>query len=110
MKKISVMIALILSVCWSASVSAALLEAAKSCDEAQKKLAELVKKPDSREAAQIRDALGVDILTSCPTEKGTVTCFQCLDKDGTLRSIQIIQDLETKKFELLGLGCRCKDK
>lgn len=82
MKKLSLAMVLLLSLGWCASVSAALLEAAESCDAAQKQLSELVKKPDSREASQIRDALGVDILVSCSTEKGNVICFQCLDKDG----------------------------
>lgn len=94
----------------SLTASAAMLEAAKSCDDAKKALAELVKNPDTKEAALIADALGVDILASCDFPEGKIICFQCLDRSGELRSVQLLQKQATRKFELLGFGCRCREK
>jgi len=87
----------------------ALLEVATSCEEAQKQLDELIKNPDTKEVDQIMEALGVDTLASCDIPKGHITCFQCLDKDQKLRSIQIFQDAQTKRFILRGYGCECTD-
>jgi len=92
------------------TASAAMLEAAKSCVDAEKTLAELVKNPDTKEAAHIADALGIDILTSCDLPEGKIICFQCLDSNGELRSLQVLQKQAPRKFELLGFGCRCRDK
>jgi hypothetical protein len=92
------------------SVNGALLEFAGSCEDARAKLDELVKNPEINEIGKIMEALGVDLLASCDSAKGTVTCFQCLDKDKKLRSIQIFQDKESRRFTLRGYGCECTDQ
>jgi hypothetical protein len=89
--------------------SGALLEAAKNCDEARDRLIALVNNPDNREASQVMDSLGVDVVNSCSVPKGKILCFQCLDKNGELSSLQLFHDSEAKKFEFLGFGCRCKE-
>jgi hypothetical protein len=85
------------------------LEFAAKCDEAQKQLAELVKKPDSTDAQRIKEALGIDILISCGTTEGKIICFECIDKDQNLRTLQLLQKGDRGRFKLLGFGCRCKD-
>jgi len=96
----------------SASLSAhgALLEFADSCEDAYLQLEELVKNPENDEIHKIMEALGVDLLASCDVPKGTVTCFQCLDKDKKLRSVQIFQDADSRRFTLKGNGCECTDQ
>lgn len=94
----------------SLSVNGAMLEFADSCEDARAKLEELVKHPENDEIGKIMEALGVDLLASCDTPKGTVTCFECLDKDKKLRSIQIFQDAESRRFTLKGYGCECTDQ
>lgn len=86
------------------------LEFAAKCDVAQKQLAELVKKPDSTDAQKIKEALGIDVLISCATTEGKIICFECIDKDENLRTLQLLQKTEKDRFELLGFGCPCKDK
>jgi len=93
----------------STSAPAQLLEMASKCDKVQKDLAEVIKRPDTTDAKKIKEALGLDILNSCDKEEGQIICYQCLDKDQNLRSVQLLQDRNTKKFSLLGFGCRCKD-
>lgn len=88
----------------------ALLEFADSCEDAHLKLEELVKNPENDEINKIMEALGVDLLASCDVPKGTVTCFQCLDKDKKLRSIQIFQEAGSQRFTLKGFGCECTDQ
>ncbi|MBI4962224.1 MAG: hypothetical protein HY913_03015 [Desulfomonile tiedjei] len=88
----------------------ALLEFADSCEDAHMKLEELVKNPEHDEIDKIMEALGVDLLASCDVPKGTMTCFQCLDKTKKLRSIQIFQDADSRKFTLKGYGCECTDQ
>jgi hypothetical protein len=85
------------------------LEMAAKCDELHKQLAELVKKPGSADAEKIKQAIGVDILDSCPTSEGQIVCFQCLDKDQTLRTLQLLQKKGAQQMELLGFGCKCRD-
>jgi hypothetical protein len=85
------------------------LQMAAQCDKAQKQLKELIAKPDATEAEKIRQDLGLDILGSCDTKEGRVVCFQCLDDKQTLRALQVVQKRDTKRFELLGFGCRCRD-
>ncbi|MBI5572697.1 MAG: hypothetical protein HY914_22325 [Desulfomonile tiedjei] len=86
------------------------VEMAAQCDKAEKQLAELIKKPDSTDARKIKEALGLDILDSCSSPKGDIICYQCVDKDQKLRTLQLLQNRETKRFELLGFGCRCRDE
>lgn len=93
----------------TSNASGAFLEAAKNCDDARARLIELTKNPDNREVSQVMDALGVDVLNSCIVAKGKIVCFQCLDTDGGLRSLQLLHNSDTKKFEFLGFGCRCKE-
>ena len=89
---------------------AQVLEFAAKCDEAQKQLAEWVKKPDSTDAQRIKEALGLDILISCATTAGQIICFECIDKDQNFRTLQLLQNRDTKQLELLGFGCRCRDE
>ena len=89
---------------------AQVLEFAAKCDEAKKQLAELVKKPDSTDAQKIKEALGLDALISCSTDQGQIICFECVDKDQNFRTLQLLQNRDTRHYELLGFGCRCKDK
>jgi hypothetical protein len=94
----------------SGVVPAQTIEMAVQCDKAQKQLAELIKKPDSTDARKIKEALGLDILDSCSTPDGDIICYQCVDKDQKLRTLQLLQKRDTKRFELLGFGCRCRDE
>ncbi|MGO9116320.1 MAG: hypothetical protein ACLQPD_01785 [Desulfomonilaceae bacterium] len=93
----------------STSASAQVVEMAAKCDQIQKDLAEVIKRPDTTDAKKIKEALGLDILNSCDKGEGQIICYQCLDKDQNLRTVQLLQDRNTKKFSLLGFGCRCKD-
>lgn len=93
----------------SGTVFGQAIEMAARCDEAQKQLAELIKKPGSTDAQKIKETLGLDILDSCPTTEGQIICYQCVDKDEKLRTLQLLQRRDTKRFELLGFGCRCRD-
>jgi hypothetical protein len=80
------------------------------CEDATNKLAELAKNKDLKEAAKILGALGLAVLDSCDVPQGAVTCFQCLDKDQKLRSVQILRDSATGRFTFNGFGCRCRDE
>lgn len=93
-----------------ATVYGQTVEMAAKCDALQQKLSELVKKTGSIDAAKIKESIGVDILDSCSTNQGQVVCFQCLDKDENLRTIQILRKGDSQKLEFLGFGCRCRDK
>jgi hypothetical protein len=86
------------------------VEMAVRCEAATNKLAELVKNKDPEEAAKILGALGLAVLDSCDVPQGTVTCFQCLDKDQKLRSVQILRDSRTGRFTFNGFGCRCGEE
>ncbi len=88
---------------------AQVLEFAAKCDVAQKQLAEWVKKPDSTDGQRIKEALGLDALISCSTAQGQIICFECIDKDQNFRTLQLLQNRDTRQFELLGFGCLCKD-
>jgi hypothetical protein len=108
--KISVTVALLaLMIAFSTSAPAQVVEMAAKCDKLQKDLAEVIKKPDTTDAKKIKEAIGLDILNSCDKGDGQIICYQCLDKDQNLRAVQLLQDRNTKKFSLLGFGCRCKD-
>jgi len=108
--KISFLIALLTMVMtFSTSSPAQVVEMAAKCDQLRKDLAELIKKPDATDAKKIKETLGLDILNSCDREDGQIICYQCLDKDQNLRTVQLLQDRNTKKFRLLGFGCRCAD-
>lgn len=85
------------------------VEMAAKCDEAYQKLSELVNQPDMKEAKLIKQSLGVDILDACDGPKGKMTCFQCIDKNGLLRTLQILQTGAGEKFQFLGYGCECRD-
>ncbi len=110
MQRRSLMMALAVLLCTSLAANGALLEFADSCEDAHLKLEQLAKDPDKDDINKIMEALGVDILASCDTPKGTVTCFQCLDKDKRLRAIQILQDSDSRRFTLKGYGCECTDQ
>ncbi len=86
------------------------LEMAAQCDKARKQLGELIAKPDATDAQKIRQELGLDVLDSCDTTEGRVVCFQCLDDKQNLRALQVLQKRDAKRFELLGFGCRCRDR
>jgi hypothetical protein len=108
--KISITVALLtLMIAFSTSAPAQVVEMAAKCDKLQKDLAEVIKRPDSTDAKKIKEALGIDILNSCDKGDGQIVCYQCLDKDQNLRTLQLLQDRNTKKFSLLGFGCRCTD-
>jgi hypothetical protein len=108
----SAMLLTVLIICIGVSTTSfgQALEFAAKCDVAQKQLAELVNKPDSSDAQKIKEALGIDILISCGTTEGKIICFECIDKDENFRTLQLLQKGGTGRFELLGFGCRCKDK
>ena len=107
--KILFTMALLTLIMISTSAPAQVLEMAAKCDKVQKDLAEVIKRPDTTDAKKIKEALGLDILNSCDKGEGQIICYQCLDKDQNLRTVQLLQDRNTKKFSLLGFGCRCKD-
>jgi len=90
--------------------SAQTLEMAANCDNAQKLLLELIARPDATDAQKIRQELGLDLLDSCDVGGDRVICFQCLDDRQSLRTLQVLQKRDTKRFEFLGFGCRCKDQ
>jgi hypothetical protein len=85
------------------------VEMAAKCDDAQRQLTDLVRKPDSTDTRKIKEALGLDVLVSCATAEGQIICYQCMDKDQNLRTLQLLQKSDTKRFELLGFGCRCRE-
>jgi hypothetical protein len=108
--KISVIAALLaLMIAFSTSARAEVLEMAAKCDQLVKDLTEVIKNPDTTDAKKIKEAIGLDILNLCDKGDGQIVCYQCLDKDQNLRTVQLLQDRNTKKFSLLGFGCRCKD-
>lgn len=109
MRVAPLLIVLMLCIAVSETTVAQVLEFAAKCDEAQKQLAEFVKKPDATNSQKIKEDLGLDILISCATSAGQIICFECLDKDQNFRTLQLLQNRDTKRFELLGFGCRCKD-
>jgi hypothetical protein len=110
MKRVLSVMAIFLFLGTCLSSHGALLEFAESCEDARVKLDDLVKNPENDEIEKIMEALGVDMLASCDISKGTVTCFQCLDKDKKLRSLQIFQDADSRRFTLKGFGCECTDQ
>jgi hypothetical protein len=85
------------------------LEMATDCSKARKVLADAAKKSDPQTLAKVKQLLGVDELISCPVPGGRAFCFQCLDKNEKLRSLELFQDFATKRFEFRGFGCRCDD-
>ena len=107
MRTATLILACIILVSLSQTAPTQTVEVAGKCDGMQKQLAELIKKPDATDVQKIKDALGVDILDSCAAPEGQIVCYQCVDKDGTLRSLQLLQKSDTKRFELLGFGCKC---
>ncbi len=82
---------------------------AGNCDKMQKDLAEVINKQDITDAKKIKAALGLHVLNSCDKGNGLVLCYQCLDQYHHLRAIQLVQNPKTRKFELLGFGCPCKE-
>jgi hypothetical protein len=86
------------------------VEMAGPCDRIRNQLEELIKKPEIADADAIKQALGLDILISCDAEKGRIICYQCVDKDENLNTLQILQDQQAKKLTFLGFGCRCRDE
>lgn len=109
--RLAVLVSLILL--WMSQGNAALAQAvemAAKCDDAQKRLEELVKRPDVSHVQKIKDALGLDVLNSCSTAEGHIICYQCVDKDLNLRMLQLLQKKDTKRFEMLGFGCKCGDE
>lgn len=110
MKKTIMLILLATIALSSTSALAQVVELAGNCDQVRLQLGELIKKPDTTHADKIKEALGLDILNSCDSENGRIICYQCVDKDENLRTLQLLQERQTKKFVLLGFGCRCNDK
>ncbi len=110
MKK-TIMLALLATVVLFSNLALAqVVELAGNCDQVRLQLGELIKKPDTTHVDKIKEALGLDILNSCDSENGRIICYQCVDKDENLRTLQLLQERQTKKFVLLGFGCRCNDK
>ncbi len=106
----SYVVLLITLIIISTSALAQTIEVAAKCDQLQKDLAEVIKRPDTTDSKKIKEALGLDILNSCDKGDGQIICYQCIDKDQNLRTVQLLQDRNTKKFSLLsGFGCRCKE-
>lgn len=110
MKK-TIMLTLLATIALSStSALAQVIEIAAACDQVRMQLEELIKKPDTTHVDKIKEALGIDILNSCDSENGRIICYQCVDKDQNLRTLQLFQEQQTKKFVLLGFGCRCGDE
>jgi hypothetical protein len=107
MKTATLILACLLLISLSGKAPSQTVEVAGKCDELRKKLEDLIKKPDLTDAQKIKDAIGVDILDACNTAEGQVTCYQCVDKDGTLRALQLLRKTDSKGFTLLGFGCPC---
>ncbi|MEW6529318.1 MAG: hypothetical protein AB1473_00670 [Thermodesulfobacteriota bacterium] len=93
---------------WGEPIVPGTLILATRCEETQIQLAVVIENPDVNEFAKIKEALGLDIPITCDTTEGLVACIQCIDKDRSLRAIQLLQKRDSKRFELLGFGCRCK--
>jgi hypothetical protein len=107
MKTAIVMLACAFLIGFTGTTSSQTVEVAGKCDDLQKKLEDLVKKPDLTDAQKIKDAIGVDVLDACATAEGQITCYQCVDKDGTLRALQLLRKADSKGLTLLGFGCPC---
>lgn len=109
--KIRLMIAVMLFVFGTCGLSwGQAIEMAAQCDKARKQLLELIAKPDATDAQKIRQDLGLDLFDACDSDEGRVICFQCLADNQSLRTLQVLQKRDTKRFEFLGFGCRCRDQ
>ena len=108
MKLIFLFLILVISSGMTPNSDAQLLEMAANCDQAMKKLSDIIKSDDGTSGLKIKQAIGVDSLVECDSPEGKYTCFQCLDDDKQLRLIQILQKEPNGRFESLGFGCRCK--
>ena len=86
------------------------VEMATECGKARKILTEAGKKSDAQTLEKVKKLLGVDELISCAVPKGRAICFQCLDKNEQLRSLQLFLNSATKRFEFRGFGCPCDSK
>ncbi|MEW6113171.1 MAG: hypothetical protein AB1664_13660, partial [Thermodesulfobacteriota bacterium] len=73
---------------------------ATRCEEAQKQLAAVIENPDVDQFAKIKEALGLDIPITCDTTEGLVACIQCIDKDRSLRAVQLLLKPNSKRVEL----------
>jgi hypothetical protein len=85
------------------------IEMAANCGKARKILAEAAKKSDAQTLAKVKQLLGIDELISCKVPKGRAICFQCLDKNQNLRTLELFENSATKRLEFRGFGCRCSD-
>lgn len=85
------------------------IEMAADCAKARKILTDAAKKSDAQTLAKVKQSLGVDALISCNVPKGRAICFQCLDKNQKLRTLELFQNSATKRFEFRGFGCQCSD-
>jgi hypothetical protein len=88
-------------------VSGQTIEMAGKCVKVRKVLTEAAKKSDAQTLDKVKQTLGVDELISCTVPNGRAFCFQCLDKNDKLRSLELFQDSKTKRYEFRGFGCRC---
>lgn len=108
MKRVAVPVIVALILGTFGSALGQTVEMAAKCEEAHKQLGEMVKKPDFKDVKQVKRSLGADVLDTCDGSKGKITCFQCIDKSGLLRTLQIRLDKGTGKYEFLGYGCECR--
>lgn len=107
MRKLVLLCVVAIALGAAASCLAQTVEMAAKCPDAMKKLEALVKNPDLKHFTAVKDALGIDILASCEVPGGSVACFQCLDTDQNLKTIQLFQDKASGRFTLKGFGCQC---
>ena len=110
MKTVILMFACAFLIGFSGTTSSQTVEVAGKCDNLQKKLEDLSKRTDLTDLQKIKDAIGIDELESCSTGEGLVTCYQCVDKDGTLRALQILTRKDSKGMVFRGSGCPCAKK
>ena len=110
MRSLFMTLVMILSIGLLGTAFGETLEVALKCDVVKKKLSELSKDKDAKDISKINESLGVTVLMSCDLPEGKVVCYQCLDKDQGLRSLEVVYDSKSNRISVKGFGCRCKDK
>lgn len=109
MKALSAALILAVSVGLAGPTFAQTLEIALKCDDAEKKLTELAKTPetDVKDISGIAKAVGTAVLISCDVPAGKIVCYQCIGQDGKLRSLEVLHNHKSKSLDIKGYGCRC---
>lgn len=103
-------LALVLSIGLFGAAWGQTIEVALKCEDVKKKLSELSKATDIKDISEVNQSLGVTVLMSCDLPSGKVVCYQCLDKDQKLRSLEVVHDSKARRVKVIGFGCRCRDR